>query len=379
MDDFLLYSSIRGYIYARISYFMEQVLSNNLTTALAVITALMTLWVLVQGFMIATGRSQEGVKGFTFQLGKAYFIISMALGVASGGNFALISLTEDLSNGISKMMTGDTDVGKCLTQKSPIIIGCKIDANLASTQAVMNILGKIDTADDEYLEKKITEARWFSGVGTAGPAIVAGGMLIIFRISLAMFIGFGPIFILCLLLKKTEPLFHKWLNYGLATLFSGVMLGVMADICMDLVANVSIVGAVAEIGDVLGVESLKAGMTGIMQTATQQLGLGLLLSMLLITVPPMAGAYFNGLMAAYSPYSVFTGWNNSNPNTANTGLPPSVANGRGVNNSDTTQQNSASNTSTHISTMGARVTIPSQNDVQPQTHSSSIVGVGKKR
>ena len=153
----------------------------------------------------------------------------------------------------------------------------------------------------------------------------------------------------------------------------------MADICMDLVANVSIVGAVAEIGEVVGVDALKVGMTGIMQTATQQLGLGLLLSMLLITVPPMAGAYFNGLMAAYSPYSVFTGWNNSNPNTANTGLPPSVANGRGVNNSDTTQHNSASNTSTHISTMGARVTIPSQNDVQPQTHSSSIVGVGKKR
>ena len=117
-----------------------------------------------------------------------------------------------------------------------------------------------------------------------------------------------------------------------------------------------------------------------MQTATQQLGLGLLLSMLLITVPPMAGAYFNGLMAAYSPYSVFAGWNNSNSNTAaNAVLPPSVANGRGVNNSDTTQHNSASNTSTHISTMGARVTIPSQNDVQPQTHSSSIVGVGKKR
>ena len=191
---------------------------------------------------------------------------------------------------------------------------------------------------------------------------------------------FAPIFIPCLLFKKTAAIFHKWLNYGLSTLFSGIMLGVMADICMDLIANVSIVAAVAEIGEVVGVDALKAGMTGIMQSATQQLGLGLLLSILLVTVPPMAGAYFNGLMAAYSPYSVFAGWNNSNSNTAaNAVLPPSVANGRGVNNSDTTQHNSASNTSTHISTMGARVTIPSQNNVQPQTHSSSIVGVGKKR
>ena len=73
------------------------------------------------------------------------------------------------------------------------------------------------------------------------------------------------------------------------------MLGVMAYICMDLVANVSIVGAVAEIGSVLGMDALKAGMTGVMQSATQQLGLGLLLSMLLITMLPMAGAYFNSL------------------------------------------------------------------------------------
>ena len=85
-----------------------------------------------------------------------------------------------------------------------------------------------------------------------------------------------------------------------------------------------------------------------MQTATQQLGLGLLLSMLLITVPPMAGAYFNGLMAAYSPYSVFTGWNNSNPNTANTGLPPSVANGRGINVNATNNSNSYSSDSNRI-------------------------------
>ena len=375
MGDFLLYSSIRNYIYARISYFMEQALHQNLTTALAIITALMTLWVLIHGFMIATGRSQDGLKGFTFQLGKAYFIISMALGVSSGGNFALRTLTEDLSNGISRMMTGDTDVGKCFIQKSSSIIGCKIDANLTSTQTVMNMLGKIDTADDEYLEKKITEARWFSGIGTAGPAIVAGGMLIIFRISLAMFIGFGPIFILCLLFKKTEPLFHKWLNYGLATLFSGVMLGVMADICMDLVANVSIVGAVAEIGDVLGVESLKAGMTGVMQSATQQLGLGLLLSMLLITVPPMAGAYFNGLMATYYGSNYIERWNNPS------GHPPmgSGAGSGAHGNLGTPQQTNNTNTSSYnLHNLEVRTPSNTSND-KVTTPNTALVGVAKNR
>ena len=35
-----------------------------------------------------------------------------------------------------------------------------------------------------------------------------------------------------------------------------------------------------------------------MQAATQQLGLGLLLSTLLISVPPMAGQFFNGVMGS---------------------------------------------------------------------------------
>ena len=48
----------------------------------------------------------------------------------------------------------------------------------------------------------------------------------------------------------------------------------------------------------------ESGTTGIMETVTQQLGLGLMLSTLLITVPPMAGMWFNGVMGSFSAYSV---------------------------------------------------------------------------
>ncbi|WP_373753922.1 type IV secretion system protein [Neisseria weixii] len=308
MTDFLLFSSIRDYIYARIIFFTETVLSQTLTLSLTIILTLLTLWVMVQGYLIATGRSQESIKGFFFSLAKTYIIITIALGAAGGGTFGVRTMTETLSDGISVIMTGDTDVGKkCLLQDAQTIIGCKIDQNLSITQTVMNTLAGIDTADNDYLESKLTEARWFAGIGTAGPAIVAGGMLIMFRIAMALFIGFAPIFILCLLFKKTAPLFQKWLNYGLATIFSGVLLGVMADISMDLVSNIAASAAAVDIVSMITADS---AATGIMQTVTQQLGLGLLLSMLLITVPPMAGQFFNGVMAGFSPYSVFDRWNN---------------------------------------------------------------------
>ena len=59
----------------------------------------------------------------------------------------------------------------------------------------------------------------------------------------------------------------------------------------------------------------EGGTTGIMETVTQQLGLGLMLSTLLITVPPMAGMWFNGIMASYSGYNAMQGWGNGQPAT----------------------------------------------------------------
>ena len=313
MLDLFLYTGIRDYIYARISFFTEHVLSQNLTLALTVVVGLLTLWVAIQGFLIVTGRSQEGLKGFIFSLGKSYFIVAVALGVAAGGKFGVRVLTEDLADGISQIMSGDNDLGsECLLDRSKPISGCKIDLNLKATQTILSSLSAIDTADDDYLEEKLSQAKLFAGVGTAGPAIVAGTMLIMFRIAMALFVGFAPIFILCLLFKKTAPLFQKWLYYGLATIFSGVMLGVMTEISMDLVGNL-FGGATA--GDFVAKVIGGGSQTAIMDTVTQQLGLGLILSTLLITVPPMAGMWFSGVMGTFSGYNALQGWGGGLPAT----------------------------------------------------------------
>jgi len=39
--------------------------------------------------------------------------------------------------------------------------------------------------------------------------------------------------------------------------------------------------------------------------ATQQGGLGIILTMLIITVPPMAAVFFQGVMGSFTPYSAF--------------------------------------------------------------------------
>lgn len=277
------------------------------------VLALLTLWVMIQGYLLVTGRSQEGVKGFIFNLGKNYIVITIALGVSIGSNFSVRTLTDTLSNGVSQIMHGNNDFGsECLTEQTAFVTGCKIDLNLKTTQLVLSSLSAIDTADDDHLEDKLSQAKWFAGIGTAGPAIVAGTMLIMYRIAIALFVGFAPIFILCLLFKRTAPLFQKWLYFGLATIFSSVMLGIMSEISMDLIGNV-FGGSVAGnfVAKIIG----ESGPTGIMETVTQQLGLGLMLSTLLITVPPMAGMWFNGVMATYSGYNAMQGWGTGQPAT----------------------------------------------------------------
>jgi hypothetical protein len=117
-------------------------------------------------------------------------------------------------------------------------------------------------------------------------------MLLLYKVMMAMFVAFGPLFILALLFKRTAPLFQKWLYYGVATIFSSMVLAVMTDISLDLIENVA---ATLFVSDLLGINT-----GGVMQAATQQLGLGLLLSTLLLSVPPMAGSFFNGLMGSFS-------------------------------------------------------------------------------
>jgi len=85
---------------------------------------------------------------------------------------------------------------------------------------------------------------------------------------------------------------------------------------MDLVSNIAITDAVTRIASILG----GGDLSGIMQTVTQQLGLGLVLSALLITVPPMAGMWFNGLMSSsYYGNNYFSGWNGMTGGTPGSG------------------------------------------------------------
>ena len=269
------------------------------------------------------GNSQASAKDFVFKAVRAWIIIAFATGLAASMGFSIRTVTTDLSNLVSEAMTGSDSGSACVTNTgNNNFTGCKIDKNLVRMQAAMAFVNQLDTGADPVLEDKKARASLMTAAGIGGPAIVAGGLLLTLKVVMALFIALGPIFIMCLLFKQTTPLFQKWLYYGLSTMFATAMFAVVSDIAMDLVENTTAALFVSDLFtttlDPTGASN--AAAAGIMNASVQQLGLGLMLSTLLITTPPMAANFFNGVMGSYAAQNHLTNFGAAQTSAAHGGV-----------------------------------------------------------
>ena len=305
LGDVALFRSITNYIDARIAFFTESTLATVMTVVGTVALILLTLWIMWYGYQMVMGSSQHSAKDFVFKAVRAWIIIACATGLAASMGFSIRTLTTTMSDAISQSLTNSDDASACTTSPgSSGFMGCKIDQNLLRTQAAMAFVNQLDTGGDPVLEDKKTHASLMMSAGIGGPAIVAGALLLTLKVAMALFIALGPIFIMCLLFKQTTGLFQKWLYYGLSTMFATAMLAVVSDISMDLVENISATLFAADMfSQVTGISALSSNTAGIMQASVQQLGLGLILSTLLISTPPMAANFFNGVMGSFNHVS----------------------------------------------------------------------------
>jgi type IV secretion system protein VirB6 len=299
--------------FQRINEFMKEEIAEfgeNLLTRVGgiiggVALTLLTLWIMFQGFRIITGQSRDSMMALVVNSLKAGLIVGFALSWSVTTSSISKFINDDLPGSIYEMVTGNTgDVYK------------DIDRSLGYMQAAFSTIDAIQDGGDDKIDDQKSRAMWFTGIGTGGPAITAGVMMLLNRIAMALFIGFGPLFIMCLLFDQTKQLFTRWLFYGIATMFSLAVLSVMVTLAMDVVIAVAgsfWVGTLITGGKAEGVNSM----------AMQQGGLGLLLTMLIISAPPIAGNFFNGMMGTFAAYSSFGTFGGSTaPGTRGPNSPP---------------------------------------------------------
>jgi type IV secretion system protein VirB6 len=285
--SFVYYALIYNWLQGKIDDFMNTVVTNVMGWASAIAVTLVTLWIMIQGYRMITGQSRESMMALVVNMAKIAVIAAAATTMSFMGNDLRTWFTDDLSSGINQLITGSAS--------SPID---QIDQNLAYTQMALGAIDGIEASDAANVQEK-ARTSLIATLGIAGPPMTAGALLLMYQIALALFIGLGPLFILCLIFEPTKQLFHKWLMYGIGTLFSLAVLNFVVSLVLELTLRVA--GALWATNIITSITGDKA--EGFTNQALQQGGLGLLMTVLLISTPPMAAMFFQGTLGQFYSYS----------------------------------------------------------------------------
>lgn len=293
IGDLAYFALIYDFLHDQIQDFGLGLMERSAGIVGGVALFLLTAWIFFQGLRIVTGQSRDSMMALVMNSLKATLIVSFAITIGVAGSDVHDFLTEDMTASITELVTGEEGAE----------VKDMIDENLAWMQVGLTSIDVLQIVDDPNLHAEKSQAMFMVGMGTAGPAMVGGAMLLLYEIALALFVGLGPIFVLCLLFDQTKSLFQRWLMYGIGTMFSMAVLAAMVAIATKTVLAVaeafwaaSLAGSLLGFGNSQGMRSI----------ALQQGGIGLLLTVILISTPPMVANFFQGVLGQFSSHTGFS-------------------------------------------------------------------------
>lgn len=290
IGDYAYFKLINAYFDHKIDKFGLGLMKRTMAWASQIALVLTTLWITLAGYRVVTGQSREPMMGLVVSAARIAFVVGLATTMSFGGASLHRFFTKDMDREIHKLFTDESGSS-----------ADSIDKNLAYMQIAMSAIDAVQIPDDNAkLQKEKERALLFAGIGTAAPPMVAGAMLLLYKFTLAMFIGMGPIFILCLMFDQTRDLFRKWLLYGIGNLFSMAMLSVVVSMTMELMVKVAVSLWVAKAANIMGTAT-----EGLSTQAMQQGGIGLLMSTVIVIVPPAAAVFFQGTAASFNYNTAF--------------------------------------------------------------------------
>lgn len=290
IGELLYFGLIYDHLHDAIGNFRDGVMDRTVQLITMASLIVLSVWVFFQGLRIITGQSRDSMMALVINALRATLIVSAATAFGLSGDTINEFITEDLQETITVVITGEEGE----TPKE------MIDENLAYMQIAMSSIDAIQVLEDDEMKDRKTQALIMAGAGTAGPAMTGAAMLLMYEVAMALFIGLGPLFILCLLFDASKSLFTRWLLYGIGTMFSMAVLAAMVVIATQVVTAVAIsFWVTSAIGNLLD-PNFQSGVTNV---AIQQGGIGMLLTILLITTPPMAANFFQGTLGSFLPYA----------------------------------------------------------------------------
>ncbi len=307
--DFAYFALIYQFLRDEIDDFGNGLMRRFAAWASAAALSLLTLWIMQRGFRILSGGSREPIMGVVMGLARNTVVVAASSTMAVAGTDLQSWLTVGLDKEIHYAFTGKRNSG---TADS-------IDKTLALTQVAISIISGIQvTSGDAEAHSLKERAIAMATVGTAAPPMAAAAMLLLYQFGISLFIGLGPLFILCLLFEQSKELFRRWLLYGIGTLFSMALLSVVCNIVLKLTYRVGEAFWLAKVAGWF----LKIDSESLTFQAMQQGGIGVLLTVLVISVPPMAAMFFQGTLGHFMAHSAFHSGTSPRPHGLNAGSTP---------------------------------------------------------
>lgn len=256
---------------------------------------LMILWIMIQGYRIVTGQSRDSMMALVVNSLRSILILLAATSLSFGSADIYLMMTDGVPKEIAGVVTGKNS--------SP---ADSIDSGLSKMQLAMAAIEALPTLENPNIKADMDKASFLTAVGVAGPAVVGGALLLMYKVAMALFVGLGPLFILSLLFEQTKSMFSRWLYYGIGTMFSMAVLSFMVSVSMKIVGAVAAATA-AQYLTAMGLRGvgLDVATPSVTTMAMQQGGLGMVLTLLLVTIPPMAASFFQGALGQFGAYSAF--------------------------------------------------------------------------
>lgn len=288
---FVYFALIYNWLNGKINQFGIDLMGRLMVWASGIALVLVTIWIMVQGYRLITGQSRDSMMAMVLNMTRIAIVVTAATTMSIFGGQLQEFFTTDLTSEVNQMFTG-----------SPTTAAQTIDENLAWSQLALAAIDSVQVPPDNgALAETKTHALLFAGFGTASPPMAAAAMLLLYQFTMALFIGLGPLFILCLIFDQTKDLFRRWLLYGIGTIFSIAALAFVSSLVLQLTLRVA--AALWGAGIINAITDQNA--EGFSSQALQQGGLGLLMTVLIISVPPMAAMFFQGTVGNFYFNSAF--------------------------------------------------------------------------
>ena len=292
MDDigYFFFRVIIAIIRGEINSFVNDGYIRVMRAAAILSGTFLTIWILNKGYQILAGTSRESMTDITMQAGK----MAMVVLVLTTSNFfnvgvrtTIIDIRDNLGSLVSgRVVSGTDDVYK------------HIDDNLILMNTALELMDAIDTTGDPSLSDAKSRSMTMALIGQATPAMVGGLLSLINEIAVGLGIVFAPIFIIALMFKQTAPMFFGWMKYMVTAMITMGVLSVMVSIATK------IIGLFTGAAWLLTLTGAAASLPTL-QASMLSAGLGVIVTVLMVTVPGMVATFF-GTSMGHLEYNRFS-------------------------------------------------------------------------